>query len=698
MTARGADRRPDAGAGRDRRAGVPPGPRRDRARPGAVGARRVVRGVGRREDRDGLRHREHGLDLARAARHHRVHPGRRRDQRRRDGHQRRRPAVLERRVDDAHAHQGHPGDDAGLRDGAHRQAVARLLRRRVGRGQLRHRRLRPDHGPERAGPVLGARPLRRGGRPAAPTTRTPTGCPASASRASRRRPTRSTATSATPRTPAASSPASGRSSTTRRTRSARSRSTSARCCAPSRTPTTRRWSAGWTCSTRRTSSSSTRTSAGSPVALLGIESKPLPRRGPTPVDGPKTFTAGTLFPKSSKKAARAINAASGNRPAGGAGEPVGLRRLAGVAARPAAGVRRGDRPRGGQLRRPDRVLRRLALPRRRLRGVLRDVERVDGGRRGRGLVRVGDRRCAGGGGRVRGRGEQARRRPTRAWRTWRPGSRRRPRRAPRARRPGWPRSWRRSGRGCARTSWARWRPSSTRRTASNARSAWARCTGSSRRRTCARTWSTRCAGDGPFTGTVGTRAHRHVRARVSAGSVPQAPLATRTRATARSFAAGSRRPSARAFSSPSSSDPTAAASWAPDDHSAWSAPAVRAFSTASGKREGARDGLHRAQVVGDDEAVEAVVVAQQPVGLRGERGRQAVGESGDVEMPDHHRDRSACPAARSYGRRSVARRSASGGVVTRPLCESPLAWPCPGKCLSTGRTPAARSPSAKAPA
>ena len=53
---------------------------------------------------------------------------------------------------------------------------------------------------------------------------------------------------------------------------------------------------------------------GQPVALLGIESKPLPRRGPTPVDGPKTFTAGTLFPKSSKKAARAINAASGNRP------------------------------------------------------------------------------------------------------------------------------------------------------------------------------------------------------------------------------------------------------------------------------------------------------------------------------------------------------------------------------------------------
>ncbi len=73
---------------------------------------------------------------------------------------------------------------------------------------------------------------------------------------------------------------------------------------------------------------------GQPVALLGIESKPLPRRGPTPVDGPKTFTAGTLFPKSSKKTARAINAASGNRPlvvlanlSGFDGSPESLRQL-----------------------------------------------------------------------------------------------------------------------------------------------------------------------------------------------------------------------------------------------------------------------------------------------------------------------------------------------------------------------------------
>jgi acetyl/propionyl-CoA carboxylase alpha subunit/acetyl-CoA carboxylase carboxyltransferase component len=53
---------------------------------------------------------------------------------------------------------------------------------------------------------------------------------------------------------------------------------------------------------------------GYPVCLLGIESRTVPRRGFPPTDGPDTYTAGTLFPRSSKKAARAINAASGNRP------------------------------------------------------------------------------------------------------------------------------------------------------------------------------------------------------------------------------------------------------------------------------------------------------------------------------------------------------------------------------------------------
>ncbi len=53
---------------------------------------------------------------------------------------------------------------------------------------------------------------------------------------------------------------------------------------------------------------------GTPVSLLGLESKNLPRAGFVPADGPDQWTAGTLFPFGSKKIARAINAASGNRP------------------------------------------------------------------------------------------------------------------------------------------------------------------------------------------------------------------------------------------------------------------------------------------------------------------------------------------------------------------------------------------------
>jgi acetyl-CoA carboxylase carboxyltransferase component/biotin carboxyl carrier protein len=73
---------------------------------------------------------------------------------------------------------------------------------------------------------------------------------------------------------------------------------------------------------------------GHPISLLGIESRPLPRRGLPPVDGPGQWTAGTLFPRSSKKLARAINAASGSRPlvvlanlSGFDGSPESLRGL-----------------------------------------------------------------------------------------------------------------------------------------------------------------------------------------------------------------------------------------------------------------------------------------------------------------------------------------------------------------------------------
>ena len=48
---------------------------------------------------------------------------------------------------------------------------------------------------------------------------------------------------------------------------------------------------------------------GFSVCLIGIESKPVARAGFPPADGPDAYTAGTLFPRSSKKVARAINAA-----------------------------------------------------------------------------------------------------------------------------------------------------------------------------------------------------------------------------------------------------------------------------------------------------------------------------------------------------------------------------------------------------
>ena len=73
---------------------------------------------------------------------------------------------------------------------------------------------------------------------------------------------------------------------------------------------------------------------GIPVTLIGFESHLVPRRGFVPADGPAAWTSGTLFPMSSKKTARAINAASGSRPvvvlanlSGFDGSPESLRRL-----------------------------------------------------------------------------------------------------------------------------------------------------------------------------------------------------------------------------------------------------------------------------------------------------------------------------------------------------------------------------------
>ncbi len=73
---------------------------------------------------------------------------------------------------------------------------------------------------------------------------------------------------------------------------------------------------------------------GWPVCLIGIQARPLPRQAFVPADGPEQWSAGTLFPQSSKKIARALNSASGNRPAvilanlsGFDGSPESMRRL-----------------------------------------------------------------------------------------------------------------------------------------------------------------------------------------------------------------------------------------------------------------------------------------------------------------------------------------------------------------------------------
>ncbi|MEM8746148.1 MAG: carboxyl transferase domain-containing protein, partial [Actinomycetota bacterium] len=75
------------------------------------------------------------------------------------------------------------------------------------------------------------------------------------------------------------------------------------------------------------------TIGGIPVCLIGLESHTVARKGFVPADGPPAWTSGTLFPHSSRKTARSINAASGNRPlvvlanlSGFDGSPESMRR------------------------------------------------------------------------------------------------------------------------------------------------------------------------------------------------------------------------------------------------------------------------------------------------------------------------------------------------------------------------------------
>ncbi len=283
------------------------------------------------------RHREHGLDRAHAPAPDRVHPGRRRGQHRGHRHQRRGAAVLERRGDDAHPHQGHPRDDAVRRrwcSPASRPStspVAVSAEDNFGIGGY-DRVMGPNGQAQYWAPSLPRR-----ARCCCATTSSPMSCRASASRGAGRPPTRSTATCA----PSLACRAGelpvqhGRRRVLRRAqpRAQASPSTCARSCARSPTPTPTPLERWRTCATATPRSCGTTTVGGIPVCLLGLESHTVGRQGYVPADGPPAWTSGTLFPQSSRKTARAINAASGNRPlvvlanlSGFDGSPESMRR------------------------------------------------------------------------------------------------------------------------------------------------------------------------------------------------------------------------------------------------------------------------------------------------------------------------------------------------------------------------------------
>ena len=313
----------------------------------------------------------------RAAPDHRVHPGGRRDQHRRRGDQRRRPAVLERRGDDAHAHQGHPRHDARL---------ARWS------SPASSRWTSPAASPPRTTSASAATTASW-----APTARRSTGRRTSPvrlhcssqhydhatsrrvdrSRAGRDRATLSTATCRRTRTSsrAATSPAWATSSARRPTPTARSPSTSAPSCGPSPTRTTRCSSAGPAWPTPRPPSSPTCTSAGSRSRSSGSS----PGRCRDAASRPRTAPTPTRPGRSSPARARRWPGPSTPRAETGPSSswptcPASTARRSRCA--PAAGVRRRDRPVHRQLRRADRLRRRLALPRRRVRRVLQGAQRA----------------------------------------------------------------------------------------------------------------------------------------------------------------------------------------------------------------------------------------------------------------------------------------------------------------------------------
>ena len=264
----------------------------------------------------------------------------------------------------------------GQRDGAHRQAVAGLLRRRLGRGQLRHRRLRPGDGPERAGAVLGAGPGRRACDVLLAHYEHTYVVPGEPRRAGRRPPTRSTATSRATRTTWPDSdfrtvgdifsPATNPD----RKKAVRHPHPDARRRRPGPPDAGALGRHGRRRDRRRARRAPRRLSR---CACSGSSRGPSAARVPAHRRA-RHLDGGHAVPAVVEEG-RAGDQRGERQPAARrAGQPVRLRRVAGLDAQPAAGVRRRDRPGHRQLRRPDRVLRHLALPRRRVRRVLQGAQ------------------------------------------------------------------------------------------------------------------------------------------------------------------------------------------------------------------------------------------------------------------------------------------------------------------------------------
>ena len=221
---------------------------------------------------------------------------------------------------------------------------------------------------------------------------------------------------------------------------------------------------------------------GWPISVLGIESRPLSRHGALSGRRPRAVDRGHALPPGVAQDRPCDQCRQRSPPGRGDRKPRRLRRLTRVDEPLAARVRRRDRPGGGEFQRADRVLCRLALSRRRVRGLLAAPERRSRGRGARGLARLGDRRGAGRGGRVRPGGEAAHDAPIPGSSSWMSGSR-----GPRGS----------SASGCAssvpppgprstRSSSESWPRSSTRSTPWSERFGWGRSAASSSRATCGR--------------------------------------------------------------------------------------------------------------------------------------------------------------------------------------------------------------------